>query len=290
MSKIYSAAFVWLSVLFFLGFCASVEVRAEDPKPEEIVAKHLDSIGTKEKRAAIKNQMAVGTGQFSVVRSPAFTKGKRLLGGAVFLSEADKLFIGAKYDAPEYPFDEIVYDAKSVGVPFSSVGKRPILGDIILAHTYLVSEGLLGGSITTTWGLINLESRQAKIKGGGKKKVNGRQAYVINYMVKGGSSFSIKLFFDAENFQHIRSEYQQVFSAPMGPTMRDSAQQNQTVRRMTEEFSNFKTVDGLTLPYSYLINYADEGNKNSEFEWAFEFKEYLHNQKIDAASFEMKQN
>jgi hypothetical protein len=290
MSKIYSATFVWLSVLFLLGSCASIEVRADDPKPEEIIAKHLDSIGTKEKRAAVKNQMALGTGQFNVLRSSIFTKGKRVLGGAVFLSEASKIFIGAKYDVPEYPFDEIVYDAKSVGVPFSSSGRRPILGDIILAHRYLVSEGLLGGSITTAWSLIDLESRQAKIKSGGKKKVNGRQAYVINYIVKGGSSFTIKLFFDAENFQHIRSEYQQVFAAPMGPTMRESAQQNQTIQRLTEEFSNFKEANGLTLPYSYRINYLDEGNKNNEFEWTFEFKEYLHNQKIDAASFEMKQN
>jgi hypothetical protein len=290
MSKIYTAAFAWLSVLFLLGFCASEEVRADDPKPEEIVAKHLDSIGTKEKRATVKNQMAAGTGQFSVLRSSVNTKGKRPVGGAVFLSEASKIFIGAKYDVIEYPFDEIVYNAKNVGVPFDSSGNRPILGNIILSHSYLVSEGLLGGSITTAWSLFNLESHQAKLKSGGKKKVNGRQAYVINYLVKGGSSFTIKLFFDAENFQHIRSEYQQVFAAPMGPTMRDSAQQNQTIQRLTEEFSNFKTVDGLTLPYSYRINYLNEGNRNNEFEWSFEFKEYLHNQKIDAASFEMKQN
>jgi len=139
MSKIYTAAFIWLSVLFLLGFCASVEIRADDPKPEEIVAKHLDSIGTKEKRAAIKNQMAVGTGQFSVLRSSVNTKGKRPVGGAVFLSEASKIFIGAKYDVIEYPFDEIVYNAKSVGVPFDSSGNRPILGNIISAHSYLVS-------------------------------------------------------------------------------------------------------------------------------------------------------
>lgn len=290
MSKIYSVAFVRLSILFLLGFSFLVEVRADDPKPEEIIAKHLDSVATKEKRAAVKNRMALGTGQFSVLRSTVNTKGKRPLGGAVFLSEANKMFIGAKYDVVEYPFDEIVYNAKSVGVPFNGSGKRPILGDIILAHSYLVSEGLLGGSITTAWSLLDLESRQAKVRSGGKKKVDGRQAYVVNYVVKGGSSFTIKLFFDAETFQHIRSEYQQVFAAPMGPTMRESAQQNQTIQRLTEEFSNFKTVDGLTLPYSYRINYFNEGNINSEFEWAFEFKEYVHNQKIDAASFEMKQN
>lgn len=290
MSKFYSKLFACLSLLLVSSLFTAVEVKADDPKPEEIVAKHLDSIGTQEKRAAVKNQMAVGTAQFSVLKSAAFTRGKRAIGAAVILSEGSKMFLGAKYEAPEYPFDEILFDAKSVNVPFTPSGNRPLLGELILKHRYLVSEGLLGGAISTGWSLFDLTARQAKIKGGGKKKIDGRQTYAINYIIKGSSAFSVKLFFDAETFQHVRTEYQQVFSAPMGATMRDSAQQKQTVQKMTEEFSNFKEANGLTLPHTYRLNYLDDGNTTSEFEWNFEFREYLHNQKIDAASFEMKQN
>lgn len=290
MLKVFSKSLVYFSLSLILCLGAAFEIKADDPKPEEIIAKHLDSIGTKENRAAIKNQMAIGTAQFSILRSAAYNRRKLPIGSAVIISEGGKMFFGTKYDAPEYPFDEIVYDLKGVNVPFNENGTRSILGDLILKYRYLVSEGLFGGSISTAWSALNLEAHGAKLKGGGKKKIDGRQAYAVTYSPKGNSAFSIKLFFDAENFQHLRTEYQQTIAAPMAADLRNSAQQKQTVKKLTEDFSNFKEVDGLTLPYSYKINYLDDGNTTTEYEWNLEFKEYIYNQKIDAATFVMKQS
>ncbi len=279
---------VCISLLFVLCFFASVEVSADDPKPEEIVAKHLDSIGTKEKRAEIKNQMGIGSAKFNVVRSPVYATYKIPAGGAVFLSEANKLFIGTKFDAPDYPFDEFIYNGKKVSIPYVQDGRRSILGNFIASHTYLIDEGLLGGTLLMSWNLFDLPGYNAKIKGGGKKKINGRQTYAINYFIKGGSMLSVKFFFDAETFQHVRSEYQRSITPPLTRIQTASSNQIQLNQRLTEDFSNFKQVNGITLPHSYQINLLEDGDFTNEFEWKIEIREFLHNQKIDSASFETK--
>lgn len=97
MKRFYSKLLLCVALCVFIG----IEIKADELKVEEIIAKHLDSMGTREKRAAVKNRMALGTGQFSVLRSFINTRGKRPPGRAVFLSEANKIFIGAKYDVIE---------------------------------------------------------------------------------------------------------------------------------------------------------------------------------------------
>lgn len=288
MSKLYSKSLACLSLLFLLCLCTTFEVKADDPKPEEIIAKHLDSIGTKEKRDAIKNQMVVGTAQFDVLRSPTYTKGRISAGRTIFLSEADKMFIGMRFESLDYPFDEIVYDSKEVKVAYIKPGNRSVLGNFIVGNRYLISEGLFGGSLSTAWSLFDWQSHEAKLKSGGKKKIDGRQTYVVNYLIKGGSPLSVKLYFDTENFRHLRTEYQQVFTAPMVQVPGESAGQVQTIHQLTEDFSNFKEAKGLTLPHSYKINLLIDGKLTNEFEWKYEFSEFLFNQKIDAKSFETK--
>jgi hypothetical protein len=287
MSKFYLQSFVSFSLLF-LCLITSVAVKADDPKPEGIIAKHFDSIGTKEKRAEIKNQMAMGTARFDVLRSPTYTISKTSAGRAVFLSEADKIFLGMKFESTDYPFDEILYDAKNVNVAYIKPGNRSVLGNFIISHRYLISEGLFGGSLSTAWSLFDWQSNGAKLKSGGKKKIGGRQTYAVNYLIKGGSPLSVKLYFDAENFRHLRTEYQQVFTAPMVQIPGESARQVQTIHQLTEDFSNFKGVKGLTLPHSYKVNLLIDGKLTNEFEWKYEFSEFLFNQKIDSKSFETK--
>lgn len=275
--------------LFLLFVFSYTAVKADDmPKPEEIIAKHLDSIGTKEKRAQIKNMMAIGTANFNILRSPTYSRGKLTPGKVVFLSESNKSFFGTKYDSIDYPFDEIVYDSQNINVAYIKPGNRSVLGNFIIGNRYIISEGLFGGTLSTTWSLFDLQAREAKVKNAGKKKINGRQTYVLNYLIKGNSPLSIKLFFDAETFQHLRTEYEQVFAAPMVSIATESAGQVQTIHRLTENFSNYKQVNGLTLPYSYEINLLIDGKLTNEFEWKFSFSNILLNQKIDPKSFVTK--
>ena len=288
MSKLYSKPLARFTALLLFGLFAFIGVRADNPKPEEIIDKHLASIGTKETRAKLQNQMAIGTAQFDILRSATYTISKISNGKVVVLSEADKVFFGLKFDSPEYPFDEIVFDSQNVNVAFIKSGNRSILGNFIVSHRYLISEGLLGGSLSMNWSMFDWQSHQAKVKSGGKKKIDGRQTYVINYLIKGGSPLSVKLYFDAENFRHLRTEYQQVFNATITSDPRDSASQVQTIHRLTENFSNFKEIKGLTLPHSYEVKLLIDGKSTNEFEWKYEFSDFLFNQNIDPKSFETK--
>jgi len=288
MSKLYLKSLARLTTLLLLGLCAFIEVRADDPKPDEIIAKHLESIGTQETRAKLKNQMAIGSAQFNILRSATYSITKISNGKVVVLSEPDKVFFGLKFDSPDYPFDEIVFDNKNVNIAFIKSGNRSILGNFIASHQYLISEGLLGGSLSMNWSMFDWQAHQAKVKSGGKKKIDGRQAYVVNYLIKGGSPLSVKLYFDAENFRHLRTEYQQVFNATITSNPRESASQVQTIHRLTENFSNFKEVKGLTLPHSYEVNLLIDGKSTNEIEWKYEFSDFLFNQNIDPKSFETK--
>src|SRR5215203_3245875 len=86
--------------LLFLSF--STAVNAQKITVEEIIANHLDSIGTKEKRDAVKNRLAVGTSQFESKLPSRKTAGK-----AILVSEANNLFFVASFASKEYPFEKI---------------------------------------------------------------------------------------------------------------------------------------------------------------------------------------
>ena len=289
MNKFYLKSVKSAVILLFLCVFTAVSASAADSlKPEEIIAKHLDSFGSSQLRSQVKNIMAVGTANFNVLRSPEFTKGKVSSGKSVFISEEGKIYFGIKFDSLDYTLDEIIFDSKTVDAAQIRPGNRSALGNFIISNRYIVSEGLFGGVLSSNWSLINLSARGAKVKNDGKKKINNRQAYVLDYSIKGGTPLNIRLFFDAENFQHLRTEYQQVLTAPMVKNPADSARQVQTVHKLTEEFSNYKQVEGLTLPHSYQINLLIDGKLTHEFEWKFDFSQFVFNQKIDSKTFEIQ--
>jgi outer membrane lipoprotein-sorting protein len=254
---------------------------------EEIIAKQLDSIGTKEKRAEIKNMMILGTAGSNVLRSATFNF-SNISGYAVFLSETNKIYYGMKFDFINYPFDEIVYDNKSVDTAYIKPGQRSALGYYIVNNRDIVKEGLLGGSLSTSWSLLDLSAHNASVGSDGKKKIDGKETYVLNYSFKGTSPLSIKLYFNAENFQHVRTEYTRSFPAPFTGVANESSFQTQTIHKLTENFTGYKTANGITLPHSYRINLLLDGKVTDEIEWRFEFSEFRFNQKIDPTSFNVK--
>ena len=71
-----------------------------------------------------------------------------------------------------------------------------------------------GGALSAAWPLLDISTRGPKLKYVGSKKINDRQTRVISYEPKDGSNLEIKLYFDAETFRHVRTEYQQDFPPP----------------------------------------------------------------------------
>jgi len=234
-------------LFFFLLLLAALAANAfaDDPKAEDIIAKHLDSIGSKAKREELKTLMALGYSEFES-RVPVIKGGGR----AVVVSNAKNLFFVISLNSKEYPFEKIGYFDGKASLPFINAGNRSFLGIFVAEHEKILSEGLFGGSMSLRWPFFDAE-KKPRIKASGTKKIDGRKMYVIDYVPSAGGSseFTIKLYFDAETFSHVRSEYRREVTRGEG-TFGQANQRANAVLNLTEEFSDFKAVEGLTLPHS----------------------------------------
>ena len=269
-----------------LTFCLLMSAARADDKltADEIIAKHLDSIGTKARRAEIQNRVITGQSQFSILHNAAgSTSGK-----CAFVSEAERVFFGASFSSQNYPFEKISLDRGQVNAGFIGPGVRSAFGNFILAHREIFSSGLFTGSLSASWSLLDLRSHKSKVNAAGKRKIDGREAYALDYTPNGNSGLSIKLYFDAQTFRHIRTEYSQTISAAQGAKPDDSSRQIESRHQLIEDFSDFSDEGGLTLPHSYRIKLSFSGqNGTSECEWKFVFSEFMFNQKLDPHSYEI---
>jgi hypothetical protein len=272
-----------LSLLIAMVGLSFASVLGQDLKVEEILAKHADSIGTKENRQALTTVMAIGLSEFETT-SPAVKGGGR----AIVVSDPGNLFFVISLNSREYPFDKIGYFDGKVSLPFVVAGSRSLLGAFINEHSKMLSEGLFGGVMSLRWPLLRDDAaRKAKFKGGSLKKVNDRKMYVVDYdpTTGGSASFSIKLHFDATTFQHMRTEYRYELQAGAVKF----GQQNQiasSIGTLTEEFSDFKTVDGITLPHRQRIEFTSNGSSGTyKSIWGVRVAGYRLNQPLEEGFF-----
>ena len=76
----------------------------------------------------------------------------------------------------------------------------------------------------------------------------------------------------------------------MGVTIDQSARQSETRIRVTEDYSDFKSVDGYMLPHKYKMLYSISGqNGTNEVTWEFDLLEFAVNRPMDDATFVIAQ-
>ena len=277
--KIFKVSVLFVTCLF------AVSVFAQKMKPEEILAKHLDSIGTAETRAATKSLIAVGDAQVKSVTKITTP----IVGRLVIASAGEKNFWGMNLNSVDYPSERFSFDGKKAKVALIKLGLRSTLGEFVLSNNLMLEQGLFGGTLSNSWAMLDTANRKAKLSFDGTKKVNGREAYVLNYSPKGGGDVSINLYFDKENFRHLRTEYRRISSAGIGARPEDSTRYNENRITLTEDFADFKPEGGLTLPHSYHISYTTTGNSNGStgIEWIFNLTEFSANQKLAETTFDI---
>jgi hypothetical protein len=279
--------FFKLSASFLLLAVFSLPVFAQKMKPEDVLAKHLESIGTAEVRAAVKSQLAVGDVSVEFISQKNLTANGRI----VMASEGTKNFLGMNLNANDYPLEKFTYDGKKSKVAFVRTGVRSVLGNFILSNDLLLEESLLGGTLSTSWALSNTANNKAKVSFDGTKKIDGKEVYVLGYSPKGGGDIDIKLYFDKETFRHVRTEYKRTSSAAIGRTIDESARQSESRLKVVEDFSDFKAEKGVMLPHSYKLNYSVSGqNGTTEIEWKFNLTQFVFNQTLDAKTFDAEAN
>lgn len=265
--------------------CASVNTALpfnDNITTETLIARHLDSIGSAEARAAVRSRVTTGT----VVSTIRLGGAGQLVGRAVMASTGNKSLIGMTFNDIKYSNENMAFDGKTVTVGQFTPGTRTPLGNFLLSFDMVFKQGLIGGTLSSAWPLLDLRVTNPKLKYIGIKKINNQQLCVINYYPHDSSFLGITLFFDAETFQHVRTEYEKVVNAEMVARNEMSASQQETRYKMIEEFSDFKKEDGLALPHTYKLQLSISSQRGSWLQdWAFNLTQFAFNNVLDDKQF-----
>jgi|SRR5271154_2222382 len=276
-----------LAVVCLLLTSLSGAAAAADTKPEDIVAKNLDSIGTAEARAAVKSRGIQGTLHF-----------RELVGGMGdvvgtwgSVSEQRKSNFVMKFGSGPWHGERFAFDGEKTSFAAFTSSHRPSpFGDFIFTQDYLIKEGLLGGELSTAWALENLAHTKAKLEYLGLKKVDGHDLQAIEYHAKGNSDMNIKLYFDPETYRHVMTVYLLVYEPGVGRDATDSPNRRQIRYTIEERFSDFQTDNGITLPRHYDLRYTQEPQNGATraYDWDMTADKVFTNISADPANFQIK--
>lgn len=284
------------SAIFVAGLSAAIIVMpnllyAQQGKSNEkisvpgFVGRHLDSIGSEEKRKALRSITIGGTSQ-------AIFRGRgegRAEGIVVLASQSEKNMIGMKFNNPEYPYERMGFDGNSFTVGAVRPGDYTVLGQFLRNNERTFKSGLLAGVLSTAWPLHNYNEDIGRLKAAGKTKIDGVELLKYDYILKRGSSLDVTFFFDVNTFRHVRTEYRRVISGGQGLSVDTSSRQNETRFKMVEVFSGFKDESELTLPHDYVLNLEIiSGNGTMSYRWDMQLTQFIFNQDLTASEFKVE--
>ncbi len=279
-----------LIILVLSSYFAPSEIAAAVPDIDdnlsttEILAKHLDSIGTAEARKAVKSITIVGTSQ-------AVFKGRgegRAEGIVVLASQAEKSMIGMKFNNSDYPYEKLGFDGSAFSVGFVRPGEYTVLGGFLRVNEKTFRSGILGGVLSTSWELLTHDVRTAKLSRKGRTKVDGVELLKFEYNPKKGSDLDIAFFFDPVTFRHVRTEYKRTISGGQGLSVDQSSRQSETRYKMVEKFSGFAEETKLMLPHNYEI-YLEMLTRNgtTSYTWTMDLTNFNFNQVLADDEFKV---
>lgn len=277
MTTMKPTLFILCIVLLVNPFTLDDKIRAED-----VILKHLEAIGTAEARRPNRSRIVAGG---SVMNLRTGGRGNAS-GAALVASQGEKVLLKAEFNNPSYPFERLGFDGKKFHARQHAPGARSPLAQFFLSHEVIFSEGLIGGTLSSAWPLLNFSERQPRVEYSGTEKVKGRQAHKVRYMPRAGSELRITLYFDAEKFHHLRTDYERVIPAPMGSTPGASASQREIRYRLVEEFSDFRAESGLTLPHTYNLQFSIfQLNNPLALDWTINLTRVTFDYPIEAKEF-----
>lgn len=260
----------------------------DKPKPEEILAQHLSAIGTEQARAAAKNRIVEGKTHMRLLVGGAGESDGR----AVVLSEGEKCRVGLLFDSRNYWGEQFLFDGRKADVGFIQPNVRSPMGSFFLATEPIQREGLLGGTLSTAWPLLDLSARQAKLEYDGLKKLDGRELHQLSYKAKREQGeLKIQLFFEQDTYRHVRTAYTITLTPRFIADSRSMGRQQETRFLVEETFSDFQVFDGLTLPTHWTLHFiATTASGSLSQEWASVFDKVRHNQTLDPNYWKLDQS
>lgn len=267
-----------LVILYTPGF-------AQDKKLtiEELIAHHLDSIGTAQARAFPKNRFVSGT----VKLVSRVGTASNIDGQVAVASSGAKLRYSMMFNSPQYTGEQLAFDGSKVLTGHLPGGKRSALSLYLEQQSLPLRDGLLGGSVSTAWAMLRLDQLKPRLDYKGVKKIEGRQLHEVSYRpVKGSTDLKVAVFFDAATFQHVRTEYEFKVPARLGSGPNDSTRLEEENYKLVEDFDDFRAVDALMIPRKYRLQLQMQTSSGSNvFDWTVTIEQVLHNQALDEQIF-----
>ena len=281
----------WAALAAVVLLCATVDGSAKKMKADALVALHLKAIGENLVR---KNRVAQGLGTVDIrVGNKA-----KMVGPAMLLAEGNKLRTEIKFGHPQYAGETLIRNGERLDIAYVSPGARSRLGSTLWDFfPRLAQEGLYGGILSTDWALLDLGKRRARVRYQGLKKFEGRRLHRLEYRPKKGVDYRIRIYFEPETYRHVASSYKLTLPAGMGRGMVNirggafgagSGPADKIRISLTETFSDFKEVDGLTLPHHYKIALNTAAIGGFVGHWEIKINRMMHDQRIAARAFAIK--
>jgi hypothetical protein len=300
-------------VALIFSVLASTFAAGETLKPEDVIARHLDSLGTAEARAASKSRVVEGQAHFKTL-----VGGVGVLDGqAVIVSEDRKMQYMLKFANTQYGGERFIFNGDKAQIAANTAGQtRSSFGSFVYNYDAALRDGLLGGALNSSWALLNVQDRKAKITYEGLRNIDGMSLHDLHYRPKKSGDLDIHLYFDSETFRHVLTVYTLTIKPQLAhhdPGINDvaspqkatidsparestdsseimNARQQETRYRLEERFGNFNKFDGLMLPSHYDVHFTQEmgdGHTN-EFEWDVTTTAIHNNVTLDPRNFQVK--
>ena len=256
---------------------------------DELIAKHLASIGPADVIAGIKSRVMVGEGKLESKLGATFV----LNGPGQMASQGNKVLYTLVLNSPQYPYEKAAFDGteQSLGLPN---GTRTMLGDFLKSQTSILRDGLFSGALSTAWPLLDLKSRKSvRLEYAGIAKIDDRQCYKLKYSSGHTGDLKTTLYFDAETYRHVRTTYEYTIEPRIGTSPTDTRSSSKIQRySLTEDFSDFKMAGKLVLPMKYVINITNEPQIESQpgtisREWTFTIKQVYYDEPLEATVFKV---
>ncbi|MGA3104877.1 MAG: hypothetical protein ABSD53_10385 [Terriglobales bacterium] len=265
----------------------SLTLRAADFTPNDLVAKHLQAIGSAAARSNVKSRVVQSGVTYRVLQGGSGA----VDGKSVFASEGQNTNLLLKINANGFHGEQFICDGKktSVAGTYSDM-TRSEFGNFVLAQDVVLRENLLGGIWSVDWPLYDVADRKAKLHAEGTKKIDGKELLALRYQPKKNTDLDIFLYFDPQTFQHIMTIYDLNPSTSMAGGETAQAGKSNRHYRVEERFSDFRSADGLTLPNHYDLRYTIETERGftKSIEWEVKALNISNNISIDPRSFQVK--
>ena len=275
-----------------VSFCLPVTHASDQPKlsVDELVARHLASIGDAAARSAAKSRGVAGPLVFRITRSGAGSAE----GKATFLSEGRKLRLVMNINSAPYTGEDFISDGNKSDIASTVSGQRSRLGAFLWTRREIIRDGLIGGTLSEAWPLLDLGATKATLHYNGLKTVDGRSLHELRYEPrKGDPDLQIRLYFDPEAYRHVMTTYEANIPVaqarsidPNGTRATNGADTQALHITLKEMFADFRTVDGVTLPQSWKLEMSSDAPETPIMDWEINARTVAH-RPLDPTSFKV---